>query len=88
METYKLVVPTVHSNGTSSEELLSLREEFYSKLRDAETALRHMAPNGRDYYLTPGMFERAVIQHTRRMGMLKMLFDEIEKECEEINKQV
>lgn len=84
-EKLDLVVPIVHLNGTSKDSLLEMREAFYSKLRDAERGLREMAPNGRDYYLVDGLFEKAMVQHKRRMDMLKKLFDEIEYECRYIN---
>lgn len=82
-----VITPLIHMNGTSAEELLNLREAFYAALQEAEQALKQMAPNGRDYYPTPGMMELAVEQHRLRMATLGGLMKQIETECENINQQ-
>jgi len=81
----KPIIPFVHMNGTSLNELLALRENFYSALDAAYTALKQMAPNGRDFYPDPGRMERALEQHRRRQQAIQDLQKEIELECELIN---
>jgi hypothetical protein len=81
-----LILPVVHLNGTSKQELLELREGAYQALTRAVEALRNMAPNGRDFYPVPGRMDLALAQHTRRMKVLTDLMKEIEEECLEIDR--
>ncbi len=76
-----LVLPIVHLNGTSKQELLEQRETAYAAVQTALDALRGMSPNGRDYYPVPGRLELALEQHTRRMKTLTDLMKELEQEC-------
>lgn len=46
-----MALPTVHLNGTSREELVSLRLDVVEAIREAVVALRKAAPHGRDYYV-------------------------------------
>lgn len=80
-----IIMPFVHMNGTSKNELLELREKAYSALDSAMDALKEMAPNGRDYYPDPGRMEKAVEQHRRRMKAITDIMAELEKEREFIN---
>lgn len=75
-----MILPIVHLNGTSREELIRLRCEAGQKIREALAALAEMAPNGRDYYPEPGRFEKARAQHDLRAAALRHLYDEIEAE--------
>lgn len=79
------VMPFVHMNGTSAEELLQVREDAYSAISEALDKLRQMAPNGRDYYPVPGSMEKAVQQHQRRMKALSDIMTELEEEATYIN---
>jgi hypothetical protein len=81
-----LVLPIVHLNGTSAEELLRLRQDAHSALDKAVVALQQMAPNGRDYYLESGRFEEALAQHEWRLIALTEIMEEIAAESEEIVK--
>lgn len=46
----RMMIPTVHGNGTSWEALLEGIVKAARKVRQAEDALREAWPNGRDYY--------------------------------------
>lgn len=83
----ELIAPIVHLNGTSKESLLEARQEVYDALNEAYRALREIAPNGRDYYVKPGLMEKAVEQHRRRQQVLDDLMKEIEAEMEAIDGQ-
>lgn len=80
-----LIVPVVHLNGTGKQDLIDMRERVDETLRLALAALKQMAPNGRDYYPVPGLMDRAVEQHFRRMRVLTDLQDELEEEIRQID---
>lgn len=80
-----LVVPIVHPNGTGIEKLMSARDDTWDAIGKAYAALKRMAPNGRDYYLSPGLLEKAQEQHMRRLRILDDLKDEIAAEMREIS---
>jgi hypothetical protein len=75
-----LILPIVHLNGTSANDLVDQRATAIDALHAAGDALAKMAPNGRDYYPVPGLMPQAVDQHERRMNSLKALIHEIEME--------
>lgn len=80
--------PLVHSNGTSRESLLKMRERVYDALEAARDALKEMAPNGRDYYLRgPHGMEAATCVHHQRLASLDALQQDIEAEMEQIDQQ-
>jgi hypothetical protein len=79
--TKTFILPIIHSNGTSKEELVELRCECGRVLSHAMEALGAMAPNGRDYYPKPGLIEKALDQHWKRMKMLKDLHRDISDEA-------
>ena len=81
---HDVVVPIVHMNGTSRAELLKLRKAAYLALREAEKALMQMSPNGRDYYPEPGLMEKALTQHDRRLKTVAGLMDELVIEADRI----
>jgi hypothetical protein len=80
----EIVMPFVHLNGTSAEELCNLREMAYAALDDAADALRRMSPNARDYYLVAGRMELAEEQHMRRIKAIRDIMAELEAECKHI----
>jgi len=45
-----LVTPTIHSNGTDGNELLSSVQAITASLSHVQDAMRAAMPNGRDYY--------------------------------------
>ena len=75
-----VVTPVIHFNGTSACELVRLRSDAYDAIQEAARVLANMAPNGRDYYPKPGLMDKAVAQHQRRMQTLRDLMQEIENE--------
>jgi hypothetical protein len=74
----ELIAPIVHLNGTSKASLLEGYSEILDALRKAETALYSNGPNGRDYYLKPGLFEKAVAQHRSRIEAIGRVHRDIE----------
>jgi len=79
-----LVLPVVHLNGTSREELMDQREKAWEAIGDAFEAVKQMAPNGRDYYPIDGLLEKAIEQHKRRLRTLQELQDELQEEIDRI----
>lgn len=45
-----MILPTVHSNGTSREQLVQLRLDVVAPLRVAISALQMACPHARDFY--------------------------------------
>jgi hypothetical protein len=79
MAIVELIVPVVHLNGTSKQDLLKAMEGAYSALGDAYDKLREMAPNARDYYVTgPDAYARAAKEHRHRMMRVDAIRTEIE----------
>lgn len=84
----EVIAPIIHLNGTSKERLLDALGEAYNAIKvTAYDALRETAPNGRDYYLQPGLLEKATAQHLRRLAVLDELAAEIERQMELIYAQ-
>lgn len=75
------ILPIVHRNGTSRDALIAERAEAGRAVRAALIALGEMAPNARDYYPEPGLFERARAQHDARVAALRAVYDGIEAEA-------
>ena len=79
-----ITLPIVHLNGTSAAELVRVRSDAYDAIQAALEAMRHVAPNGRDYYPEPGRMEIAQEQHERRCRVLANIMAELEWEIGEI----
>ena len=45
-----MMIPTIHMNGTSQEQLMDALSEAVFSVMSAMIALRDTEPNGRDYY--------------------------------------
>lgn len=74
-----LQLPLIHMNGTSRESLDDAIETAHRAITDAMDALKHCAPNGRDYYpLGPQALTDAINQHRNRQHQL----DEVRRELE------
>jgi len=72
------MVPSIHLNGTSKQELLEQQLVVMRALRDAIIALRAAAPHGRDYYPQgAGTIDRALEEHSRRLDKLHAIHAEI-----------
>ncbi len=46
----KPMIPFVHINGTSAEELIKQQQEVFRKANELLDALRQASPHARDYY--------------------------------------
>lgn len=82
-----VVLPIVHLNGTSKEDLLRQRTELWDALGVVEDKLRQAAPNARDFHLEQGLYEQACAQHARRLEILRRLLAEVETELSGIDEQ-
>lgn len=78
--TQEIIAPIVHLNGTSKGALVDQRCDAYAAIGEAIQALKKAAPNGRDYYFEPGLMDKALVQHLRRLQVLTDLQDELEAE--------
>lgn len=77
----KLIVPTVHLNGSGKKNLTENLKECWAAVDNAINVLRVNGPHGRDYYVQPeGALEEAIAQHRARMKKL----EEVQAELEEI----
>jgi hypothetical protein len=78
-------LPTVHSNGTSREELVSLRLDVVRAIREAVVALRKAAPHGRDYYVQgPDSYATARFIWEGRIAALEGIAERLRVEALEI----
>jgi len=66
-----MMIPTIHLNGTSKEELCEQIRNAGSALHDAIEALSKAAPHGRDYYPQgDDAFRKAQEEHNSRLYRL------------------
>ena len=73
-----VMVPSVHINGTSKDELLRQLGGARDAVRYAMERLREATPNARDYYVQErGAFSNAMLDHLARMEKLASVFDEL-----------
>jgi len=79
-----LIVPLIHMNGTSKERLTEQLSDAYDALDLAYKALKEASPNGRDYYHTPGLLEKAIAQHNKRLFAI----DEVMKSIQSVSEEV
>lgn len=61
-----VMLPQVHLNGTSRDELLAQVREAHIQIKIAMDALCKAAPHGRDYYTIPGYAENEAINLAQR----------------------
>lgn len=81
MKKEDIVIPFIHLNGTSINELYDQRADTLEGIRNLAQTMNRMAPNQRDYYLAEKtLWELAVQQHHRRIDVLNELLREIEYE--------
>jgi hypothetical protein len=80
-----LILPTIHINGTSKEQLYEdLCNALYA-VSAAREAVQAAAPNGRDYYTQSGnALQQALAQHAERLRALQTVYDELEAIAEHI----
>ena len=66
-----MLVPTVHLNGTSKQELLNQNAIAIADIEAARESLQAAAPNGRDYYPQgPTALKQATAEHLDRVRRL------------------
>ena len=75
------ILPIVHLNGTSRDELIDLRRNAMSALHDALYFMAKMHPHGRDYYPVDGLYEQALAQHAARVQAVESVYDSITEEA-------
>jgi hypothetical protein len=84
----RLIVPTVHLNGTSKETLMDQITDAAQALRLAMEAIREAAPNARDYYVQgPNAFQEVQRQHCARINRLADVYTEYMEIAEAIADQ-
>jgi len=73
-----MIVPTIHSNGTSPDVLKDALRTAHHKLEKAITALAQTTPHGRDYYPQgPDAINAALIEHRSRHNRLVTIQGEL-----------
>lgn len=84
-----MMLPTIHLNGTSAEELYKQVDTAYDAIQLAYKRLREAAPNGRDYYPQgPREIYQAENEHFDRLKRLESIQDELEKIMEHLTAQM
>ena len=81
-----MIVPKIHTNGTSQKELVSQISAVNSALSKAIDVLMKMSPNGRDYYHTEN-FHQACDQHAVWLKTIVTIQNEIMEVGEQIADQ-
>jgi hypothetical protein len=77
--------PTIHLNGTSSDDLFAQVCVVLEALRWARDAMRRAAPHGRDYYIQGDQaFNNANGEHVARLDKLTDIMREYEAMAEYI----
>ncbi len=82
-----MMVPTIHLNGTSGEELVRQMSTLARSLRDVLQALQDATPHGRDYYPQDDVrgvcgqgaaFMTARQEHISRYNRIESVLNEVE----------
>lgn len=80
-----MIVPTVHLNGTSRDELLKQLTDASEALDAAYNMLKKANPNGRDYYPQgTDVIYKAIEEHMSRLRKI----DEVKEEIDELTRRV
>lgn len=75
-----MIMPSVHFNGTTREQLLETYQKVVDAVHTAHLALVSAYPNGRDYYPQGSIvIYTAVGEHLKRVEMLKSVKHELEQ---------
>jgi len=85
--THTVLVPTIHSNGTSAGELNKQLSAAVDAVRAASRALCDAAPNGRDYYLQPNG-QRSQAQHEARLSKLNAVLSELQQQWDHVQEAI
>lgn len=82
----KLVVPTIHTNGTTREALIAGYVKAADAVLAAQEAVDAASPNARDYYPQgPGAIIFATTQHYKRLTRLRRIREEMLALAEELD---
>ena len=82
-----MIRPILNINGSSAFDLIDQRRHAMDALLEAIDALKHVAPNGRDY---PGHYDRCIADretHFDRLAALHALREELLDEALYIQRQ-
>lgn len=80
------MIPRVHMNGTSRNELIEQHMAALRAVQAAQVALQNACPNGRDYYVIDNTAtQRAMAEHMARLGKLTDVHKELETILEGIH---
>jgi hypothetical protein len=72
------MIPTIHLNGTSREELIRQLRVAGEALLEARRALENAAPHGRDYYPQgKGAIQQAQTEHYERLRRIDDVYEEL-----------
>lgn len=72
------MIPTIHLNGTSREDLIGRLRAAGEALLGARHALESLAPHGRDYYPQgKGAIQQAMTEHYERLRRIDDVYEEI-----------
>ena len=81
----EIMIPVLHLNGTSKNELVNQYENAIIALKEALQVVLKSAPNGRDYYpLGPNAYEVAREQHYARITKINQVIEELSSIAEKI----
>lgn len=70
-EKEKVIIPTIHLNGSSKNYLKELNYAAYRAVNDALNECIKAAPHARDYYVqSEGSYEQARLQHRAQLEKL------------------
>jgi len=84
-----MMIPTIHLNGTSGEELRDQWTAAQRAIDDAITALCDAGPNARDYYVQgPDAALQAQREHEDRMKQLRSMRNDIAQIVDKIEEQI
>lgn len=77
---FEVIVPTIHSNGTSPEEHLDVYQAQMRHIQEAITMMETYPPHMRDFYLLKNagdVYSEAVSQNHRRIRTLRGIQEEL-----------
>jgi hypothetical protein len=84
-----MLIPTVHLNGTSGDDLVDQYGSAVEALREAIDAVCDTGPNARDYYVQgPDAALTAQREHEARVKALKTVRDELAAIMEGVQAQI
>lgn len=89
MNETKVIVPTIHLNGSSASNLLEEIAEAQEAIHNTLEKLYAMSPNARDYYVQgDGATRKAVTEHLNRIESICKVRDELRAISDGIHVQI